>query len=131
MGGLGRRPRSGSAQASPRFGRPSGVVFRRIAALLTLTAALALPGPVAHAAARADGAPSDSTPSDSTPSGRDPVTLAQQRLDDARAQATDISAKISAAQTAQATLEAEIADAEAKIPALRARATELRTQVKA
>ena len=97
----------------------------RITALIMLTAALALPGPVAHAAERAEGATSDSTPS-----GRDPVALAQQRLDEARAQATDISGKISAAQTEQAKLEAEIADAEAKIPALRAKATELRTQVK-
>jgi murein DD-endopeptidase MepM/ murein hydrolase activator NlpD len=101
-------------------------VLHRIAALLTLTAVLALPGPVAHAAERADD-----TPSSSTPSGRDPVTLAQQRLDEARAQATEISGRISAAQTEQAKLEAEIADAEAKIPALRAKATELRAQVKA
>ena len=66
------------------------------------------------------------------PGGRDPVALAQQRLDEASAtQATDISGKISAAQTEQAKLEAEIADAEAKIPALRAKAAELRAQVKA
>ncbi len=65
------------------------------------------------------------------PGGRDPVALAQQRLDDARAEATDIAGRISAAQTQQAELEAQIADAEAKIPALRARATELRAQVKA
>jgi hypothetical protein len=72
-------------------------VLPRIAALLTLTAALALPGPVAHAAERADAAPSSSTPS-----GREPVALAQQRLDEARAQATEISERISAAQTEQA-----------------------------
>jgi len=102
-------------------------VFRRIAALITLTATVALSGSVAHAADRADG---EATTSSSVPSGRDPVALAQQRLDDARAQATDISGKISAAQTRKAELEAEIADAEAKIPALRAKATELRTQVK-
>jgi murein DD-endopeptidase MepM/ murein hydrolase activator NlpD len=106
-------------------------VFRKIAALAVLTAALALTGSVAHAADRADGeAPSTSAPGASGSSGRDPVTLAQQRLDEARAQATDISAKISDAQTHKAQLEAEIADAEAKIPTLRARATELRTQVK-
>jgi murein DD-endopeptidase MepM/ murein hydrolase activator NlpD len=106
-------------------------VFRRISALIVLIAALALPGSVAHAADRADGeAPADSTPSTSNPSGRDPVTLAQQRLDEARTEATDISGKISAAQTRKAELEAEIADAESKIPALRAKATELRTQVK-
>jgi murein DD-endopeptidase MepM/ murein hydrolase activator NlpD len=105
---------------------PQGVVLRRIAALLIVTAALALPGPVAHAAERADGAPTDSRPA-----GRDPVTLAQQRLDEARAQATAIAGKISDAQTQRAKLEAEIADAEAKIPALRAKAAELRAQVKA
>ena len=44
------------------------------------------------------------------------MTLAQQRLDAARDQATEISAQISAAQTQQAKLEAEIADAEANIP---------------
>ncbi len=65
------------------------------------------------------------------PSGRDPVALAQQRLDAIREQATDISGRISAAQTQQAKLEAEIADAEAKIPALRDKANELRAQVKA
>jgi murein DD-endopeptidase MepM/ murein hydrolase activator NlpD len=99
-----------------------GTVLRRIAALLALTTALALPGSVAHAAERADGA---------EPAGRDPVTLAQQRLDEARAQATEIAGRFAAAQTHQAELEAEIADAEAKIPALRAKAVELRAQVKA
>jgi murein DD-endopeptidase MepM/ murein hydrolase activator NlpD len=101
-------------------------VLRRIAALLTvsvsLAGVLALPGPVAHAASRAEGA---------EPGGRDPVALAQQRLDAIRAQATDISGRISEAQTQQAKLEAEIADAEAKIPALREKASELRARVKA
>jgi murein DD-endopeptidase MepM/ murein hydrolase activator NlpD len=91
---------------------------------MTIAGALALSGPVAYAAQRADGtAPADG-------SGRDPVALAQQRLDELRTQATDISGKISAAQTQQARLEAEIADAEAKIPALRDKANELRAQVK-
>jgi murein DD-endopeptidase MepM/ murein hydrolase activator NlpD len=89
--------------------------------LLTVAGALALPGSVAHAADRADGA---------DPAGRDPVALAQQRLDEIRTQATDISGRISAAQTQQAKLEAEIADAEAKIPALRDKAAELRALVK-
>lgn len=105
-------------------------MFRRIAALLIVATALALPGAVAHAAARADG----SLPGDTTggaPSGRDPVTLAQQRLDEARGQATDIAGRLSAAQTHKAQLEAEIADAEAKIPLLRAKAVELRARVKA
>jgi murein DD-endopeptidase MepM/ murein hydrolase activator NlpD len=90
-------------------------VLRRITALATLTAALALLPSVARAADDA---------------GRDPVTLAQQRLDAARAQATDIAGRISAAQTEQAQLEAEISDAEAKIPALRSKATELKVVVK-
>jgi murein DD-endopeptidase MepM/ murein hydrolase activator NlpD len=99
-------------------------VLRRIAVLLALSlaTALALGGAPALAADRADG---------TNPNARDPVTLAQQRLDAVRAEATDISGRISAAQTEQAKLEAEIADAEAKIPALRAKATELKEQVKA
>jgi murein DD-endopeptidase MepM/ murein hydrolase activator NlpD len=99
-------------------------VTRRIAVLvlLVLAGTLALPAPVAFG---------DDTTPNTAPTGRDPVTLAQQRLDDARAQATDISAKVSAAQTKKAQLEAEIADAEAKIPVLKAKAAELRNQVKA
>jgi murein DD-endopeptidase MepM/ murein hydrolase activator NlpD len=96
-------------------------VLRRIAALATLVGALALPGPAAHAALRDDG---EST-------GRDPVPLAQQRLDEAKAQATDIAAKVSDAETRQAQLESEIADAQAKIPALKAKASALRELVKA
>ena len=99
-------------------------MLRRIALLVAVVSLLALWGPTAHAAERADGDPSGT-------SGRDPVSLAQERLTAARDQATEISGKISAAQTEQAKLEAEIADAEAKIPALRARAAELRIQVKA
>jgi murein DD-endopeptidase MepM/ murein hydrolase activator NlpD len=98
-------------------------VVRRAALLsVLLIGAFALAAAPARAADRADG---------STPSSRDPLTLAQQRLDETRAQATDISARISAAQTQQAGLEAEIADAETKIPALRTKATDLRVQVKA
>lgn len=100
-------------------------MVRRIAVLVSLTAcsfALVLAGPAAHAA--------NDTPGATTPRGRDPVTLAQQRLDEARSQATDIAGRVAGAQTQQAKLEADIADAQAKIPALRARATELRTQVK-
>ena len=102
-------------------------MLRRLAALLislsAFTAALVLAGPVAHAA-------DDPATNDTRPNGRDPVTLAQQRLDEIRGQATDIAGRISGAQTQQAKLEAEIADAEAKIPLLRARAAELRAQVK-
>jgi murein DD-endopeptidase MepM/ murein hydrolase activator NlpD len=97
-------------------------VLRRLFVLLTVAGALALPGSVAHAAERAEGA---------APGGRDPVALAAQRLEAIRAEATDISGRISAAETQQAQLEAEIADAEAKIPALRDKASELRSQVKA
>ena len=85
-------------------------MIRRIAAFLAVLGVLAL-SPAAHAADEP---------------GRDPLSLAQQRLDAARVEATDISGRISAAQTQQAKLEAEIADAEAHIPELRAHATELR-----
>ena len=102
-------------------------MLRRITALLILAAALALPGPVAHAA---ESAQSDS-PADTMPGGgRDPLSLAEQRLDEARTQATEIAGRISAAQAEQAKLETEIADAEAKIPVLRAKAAELRDRVK-
>src|SRR5207237_6192941 len=46
-------------------------------------------------------------------------------------EATDIAGRVSAAQTQQAQLEAEIADAEAKIPLLRDKAAELKVEVKA
>ena len=96
-------------------------MVRRIAVLISFTAfaaGLVLAGPAAHAADDSS-TPTSTTSAGSTPSGRDPVALAQQRLDDARAEATDIAGRISAAQTQQAGLEAQIADAEAKIPALR------------
>jgi peptidoglycan LD-endopeptidase LytH len=91
-------------------------VFRRIAVLLPLVGLLTLSSAVARAADEP---------------GRDPVALAQQRLDQTRAQATEITRRLSEAQTQQAKLQVEIADAEAKIPALRAKATELRAVVKA
>jgi murein DD-endopeptidase MepM/ murein hydrolase activator NlpD len=90
-------------------------VIRRIAALLTLLGVLALLAVAAHAADEP---------------ARDPLTLAQQRLDAARTEATEISGRISAAQTEQAKLEGEIADAEARIPELRAHAGALRAEVK-
>src|ERR1700709_1179921 len=90
--------------------------MRPLALALTPPLVLALLPPAARAA---DG------------TARDPVTLAQQRLDDARTEATALSARISDAQTAQATLDAVVADAEAQIPELRPRPTHLRTQVKA
>jgi murein DD-endopeptidase MepM/ murein hydrolase activator NlpD len=90
-------------------------VIRRLAVLLAALSTLALLPTAAHAADEP---------------ARDPLTLAQQRLDAARTEATALSAKISAAQTEQAKLEAEIADAEARIPVLRARATELKIEVK-
>ena len=90
-------------------------VFRRIAFLLIALGVLAL-SPVA---ARAADDPA-----------RDPLSLAQQRLDAARTEATAISGRISEAETQQAKLESEIADAEARIPQLRARAVELKAIVK-
>ena len=90
-------------------------VIRRIVAFLIALGVLALSPVAAHAA---------------DDSGRDPLTLAKQRLDAARAEATDISGRISAAQTDEAKLEAEISAAEANIPQLRARATELKAIVK-
>jgi murein DD-endopeptidase MepM/ murein hydrolase activator NlpD len=90
-------------------------VIRRIAVLLTVLGALTLSSSPGRAVAEP---------------GRDPLTLARQRLEATRAEATQISGRISAAQTQQAKLGVEIADAEQKIPALRARATELRALVK-
>jgi murein DD-endopeptidase MepM/ murein hydrolase activator NlpD len=91
-------------------------VIRRLAVALTALGILTLLPTAAHAG----GEPA-----------RDPLTLAQQRLDTARTEATALSARISAAQTEQAKLETEIADAEARIPLLRARAAELKVEVKA
>ena len=90
-------------------------LLRRIAVLLTALGVLTL----SPSAARAADEPA-----------RDPLTLARQRLETTRSEATQISGRISAAQTQQAKLGAEIADDEQKIPALRARATELRALVK-
>lgn len=61
---------------------------------------------------------------------RDALSLARDRLEAARTQATELSDKISAAQSEQAKLEAEIADAERTVPALRARADLLRLAMK-
>ncbi len=61
---------------------------------------------------------------------RDPLTLARERLDAARVQATELADKISAAETEQANLEAQISQAEQEVPALQARADVLRLAVK-
>jgi murein DD-endopeptidase MepM/ murein hydrolase activator NlpD len=90
-------------------------VIRRIAALLIALGVLALSPAAAHAA----GEPA-----------HDPLTLAQQRLDATRTEATEISGRIAAAQTQQAKLQDEITAAEARIPQLRARAAELKAIVK-
>src|SRR3954468_13266711 len=122
----------GRVQAGRAFCRHRSTVVRRIAVLISFTAftaGLVLAGPVAYAADDSTP-PSSTTPSAGTLSGRDPVAFAQQRLDEARGEATDIAGRISTAQTQQAKLEAEIADAEAKIPALRDKAAELRAVVK-
>jgi murein DD-endopeptidase MepM/ murein hydrolase activator NlpD len=100
------------------IGPPADIVstvIRRTAALFVVLGALVLTPAVARAADEP---------------ARDPLTLAQQRLDAARAEATEISGRLSAAQTAQAKLEGQIADAEARIPQLQARAVELRAVVK-
>ena len=55
---------------------------------------------------------------------RGAASLAQERLDSARQFATDVAERMAAAQTQKANLEAEIAKAEAEIPALRAHADE-------
>jgi murein DD-endopeptidase MepM/ murein hydrolase activator NlpD len=66
---------------------------------------------------------------DGTPR-RDALTLARERLDDARASAAELAEKISATQTEQGRLEAQIAEAERTIPELRGRADVLRLVVK-
>ena len=103
----------------PLWSRTRGTVCRRIAALVAFASLLVLCAPAAQAT---DDAPD---------TRRDPLTLAKERLDEARTQATDLSGRISEAQTQQAKLAAEIADAEQRIPALRAKAVELRAMVKA
>ena len=61
---------------------------------------------------------------------RDSLTVAADRLEAARAAATDLANKISAAETQQAQLEAGIAQAEQDITALQARVEALRLAVK-
>ena len=63
-------------------------------------------------------------------SKKDALTLARERLDTARAQATELADKISAAQAEQARLGDEIAAAERDVPELRAHAEALRLAVK-
>jgi murein DD-endopeptidase MepM/ murein hydrolase activator NlpD len=61
---------------------------------------------------------------------RTALELAQERLDEARTFATEVAGKMSAAQSQKAQLEAEIAQAEAEIPALRAHADDLYRQIR-
>ena len=61
---------------------------------------------------------------------KDPLTVAQDRLESARVEATELAERIAAAQTEQARLEVEIAKAEAEVPVLEARAETLRLAVK-
>ena len=61
---------------------------------------------------------------------KDALTLARERLDTARTQATELADKISAAQAEQARLGDEIAAAERELPELRAHAEALRLAVK-
>jgi murein DD-endopeptidase MepM/ murein hydrolase activator NlpD len=61
---------------------------------------------------------------------RDPMTIAQEKLDAARQAATDAAAKLSQAETARAQVGDEIAGLEQEIPQLQAREAELRVIVK-
>ena len=61
---------------------------------------------------------------------KDPLTVAQDRLEAAHVEATELAERIAAAQTEQARLEGEIAKAEAEVPVLEARAETLRLAVK-
>ena len=70
-------PIGGALKQSARSVDIGDTVLRRIAALLTLAGALALPGSLAHAADPRRRPTAD-------PAGRDPVALAQQRLDEVR-----------------------------------------------
>ena len=78
---------------------------------------------VAAPVARAEDAPANET-------ARDALALARQRLDDARTQATEIAAKRSGAESDEARLQAQIADAKVRIPQLRAQADQLKSLVK-
>ncbi len=72
------------------------------------------------------------TPAASAAEGdrRDAQTLAEERLEAARAQALEVLQQLDAVRTEQATVEAEIAEATRQIPILRARAAELKELVK-
>jgi murein DD-endopeptidase MepM/ murein hydrolase activator NlpD len=61
---------------------------------------------------------------------RDGLALAQEQLDAAREQATEVAKKLDDAQAQQAQLQAQIADAEQKIPELQSQADTLRLAVK-
>ena len=72
------------------------------------------------------------TPAASAAEGdrRDAQTLAEERLEAARAQALEVLQQLDAVRTEQTTVEAEIAEATRQIPILRARAAELKELVK-
>lgn len=85
---------------------------------------------VAMAAPVAVGVVADSAVADSDTKARDPMTIAQEKLDAARGAATDAATKLAAAETARAQVANDIADLEREIPQLQARAAELRVLVK-
>ena len=116
-GGLGRRSLR-EARMDTRRARPAGPGRRPAAIAAVLVAVLAIAGAGATSARAADADPAATK--------RGALALAQERLDSARAFATTVAERMSAAQTQQAELEAEIAKAEVEIPALRAHADELR-----
>src|SRR5436190_19280761 len=85
---------------------------------------------VAIAAPVAVGVVADPAVADSDTKARDPMTIAQEKLDAARGAATDAATKLAAAETARAQVANDIADLEREIPQLQARAAELRVLVK-
>jgi murein DD-endopeptidase MepM/ murein hydrolase activator NlpD len=77
-------------------------------------------------------AAADDTPArdDAQQTARDALSLARQRLDDARTQATAIAEKLNEAQSEQARLQQQITDAKRRIPELRARSEQLKAVVR-
>src|SRR4051794_37730144 len=120
------RPPRGSPPSPPsppsRPFRPSRPSHRsRIVAVMAV---------VAMAAPVAVGVVADPAVADSGTKTRDPIAIAQEKLDAARGAATDAATKLAAAETARAQVANDIADLEREIPQLQARAAELRVVVR-
>lgn len=101
--------------------RVPAVVAVLLCAILWCGPTAGVPSASADEAPARDGAPA---------AARDALTLARQRLEDARAQATVIAERMDAAQSEQARLQTRIGDAKRRIPQLRARAEELKVVVR-